>query len=171
MLDDNQKASLVLSNQPVIIQPLDGEMLQADGISCQFKVTSDISNDQLGIYQITLQPGIIGARLHFHRFTDEVFIVLKGTVTIQSSDKIHDAKEGTVIHVPRLTPHAFCNNSTTETKVLLVFIPGQKREDFFRELFQAIRTKTLDTPDFQDLNLRYDSFQFTINNNKQSKHE
>jgi quercetin dioxygenase-like cupin family protein len=118
MPDDNQLTRLVLSNQPVIIQPLDGEMLQADGISCQFKVTGDISNDQPGIYQITLQPGVIGARLHFHRFTDEIFIVLKGTLTIQSSDKIHDAGEGTVIHIPRLTPHAFCNNSATEVKVL-----------------------------------------------------
>jgi quercetin dioxygenase-like cupin family protein len=158
MLYDNQKTMLVLSNQPVIIHPSDGEMLQADGISCQFKVTSDISSDQLGIYQIILQPGTIGAGLHFHRFTDEIFIVLKGTLTIQSCNKIHDVEEGTIIQIPRLTPHAFCNNSATETKILLVFNPGQKREDFFRELFQSIRDKTLDTPAFRDLNVRYDSF-------------
>jgi len=167
MLHDNQNTGLARSNQPVIIPPSDGEMLRADGISCQFKVTSDISNNQLGVYQIILQPKTIGARLHFHKFTDEIFMVLKGTLTIQSSDTIYDAGEGTIIQVPRLTPHAFCNNSTTETKILLVFNPGQKREDFFRELFQAIRTKTLETPAFKDINSRYDTFSITINiNNK-----
>lgn len=171
MLHDNQNTGLAPSNKPFIIPPLDGEMLQAEGISCQFKVTSDISNDQLGVYQIILQPKTIGARLHFHKSIDEIFIVLKGTLTIQSSDTIYDAGEGTVIQVPRLTPHAFCNNSATETKILLVFNPGQKREDFFRELFQAIRTKTLETPAFKDINIRYDTFSITINNNKQTEHE
>jgi quercetin dioxygenase-like cupin family protein len=158
MTYDNQNTRLDLSNQPFIIPPLHGEMLQADGISCQFKITSDISKDQLGVYEIVLQPGAIGARLHFHRYTDEVFVVLKGTLTIQSSETIQNVGEGTVIQIPRLTPHAFCNNAATETKILLVFNPARKREFFFRELFLAIREKKLNTPAFHDLNLRYDSF-------------
>ena len=169
MVHDNQNIGLTPSNQPVIIPPSGGEMLQAEGISCQFKITSDISNDQLGIYLITLQPNTTGARLHVHKFTDEVFIVLKGTLTVQSSDIVYDAEEGTVIQVPRLTPHAFCNNSATETKILLVFNSGQKRENFFRELFRAIQTETLDTPAFKDVNNRYDTF--SITDTKQNEHE
>lgn len=77
MLYDNQNREAVSSNQTIIIPPLGGEMLQADGISCQFKITTDSSNERLGLYQIVLQPNTIGARLHFHKFTDEVFVVLK----------------------------------------------------------------------------------------------
>jgi quercetin dioxygenase-like cupin family protein len=171
MLHDNQYASLATWNQPVSIPPSDGEMLQSDGISCQFKVTSDISNDQLGVYQIILQPNTIGAKLHFHRFTDEVFIVLKGTLTVQSSRSVFDAAEGTVIQVPRLTPHAFCNNSAVEAKILLLFNPNQKREGFFRDLFEAIRTKTLETPAFKNICSHYDTFSINIDANKQNEHE
>jgi quercetin dioxygenase-like cupin family protein len=163
---------LALSNQPVIIQPSEGEMLQAGGVSCQFKVTSSMSGDQLGLYQIVLQPNTPGARLHFHKSTDEVFIVLKGTLTIQSLGTTYQAAEGTVIQVPRLTPHGFCNNSSAETKILLVFNPGHKREGFFRELFHTIRTETLGGAAFKDVNHRYDTFPLTNdNNNKKNKHE
>jgi quercetin dioxygenase-like cupin family protein len=158
MLHYDQNIRLTSTNQPVIIPPMKGELLQAHGISCQFKVAGEISNDQLGVYEIILQPGTVGAKLHFHKFTEETFVVLKGTLTIQSSHVTQEVGEGTVIQIPRLTPDAFSNTSTAETKILLVFSPGQRREGFFRELFPAIRDKALDTPAIRALNIRYDSF-------------
>jgi quercetin dioxygenase-like cupin family protein len=64
-----------LENKAVILHPEEGEAFHMNGVTLTFKVTSEISNDQLGVYDIVLAPGVIGAKLHYHRFMDETFIV------------------------------------------------------------------------------------------------
>lgn len=71
-----------LENKEVLIQPNEGETFTMNGISFTFKLTSKLSNDQLGVYEIVLAPRAIGAKLHYHRFMDETFIVNKGTLTL-----------------------------------------------------------------------------------------
>jgi quercetin dioxygenase-like cupin family protein len=159
MLSENSDTWLrTLSHQPVVIPPSEGEMLRGDGLTCQFKVTTHVLESHLGIYEIVLQPHTMGAAQHFHEVTDEIFIVLKGTITLQSAYKIYYADEGAVIQVPRLTPHGFCNDSNGEARVLLIFSTGSEREDYFRALFQAIQNKTLQSQAFKDIGLRHDTF-------------
>ena len=76
-------------------------MLHTNGVGCQFKFTGDMADNHLAVYEMTLPPKTVGARLHFDKFTDEI-LVLKGILTVQSSDKVYDAEEGTVVQVPRL---------------------------------------------------------------------
>lgn len=135
-----------------------GETLHINGVSVTLKVTSELSDNQLGVYEITLAPYTIGARLHYHRFMDETFIVTQGTVTIEAGTDTHQAIAGTVVHVPRFTPHGFRNDTAAEIKLMLIFNPAQKREGFFRGLQQVLNEKPVDQEKYLKLYNKYDSF-------------
>lgn len=148
----------LLQNRATIIQPGQGEHISAGAGSCTFKITSEISNDQLGIYEIVVPPHTPGARLHYHRFMDETFIVNKGALTVQASYEEQQLSAGGVIYIPRFTPHAFANTSDEEVILTLVFTPSQQREGFFHGLFELLNEPVMDTARFIKLYHKYDSF-------------
>ena len=119
-----------LENSAVIISPQEGELYEMNGISINLKITSEMTGDQLGIYEIALAPKAIGAKLHYHRFMDETFIVNQGILHIQAGNEEYYAQAGTMVYVPRFTPHAFRNDSDQEVKLTLLFNPAQKRKVF-----------------------------------------
>lgn len=153
-----------LEDKAVIINPNEGECFEMNGLSFTFKVTSDISNDQLGVYEITLAPMAIGAKLHYHRFMDETFIVTQGILTVQAGNKEYKASPGTVAYAPRLTPHGFRNDTNEEVKLLLIFNPSQKREGFFKGLYETLQETPIDPKKYLKLYNKYDSFPFDTNN-------
>ncbi len=104
-----------------------------------------------------LLPDTIGARLHYHRFMDETFIVQKGTLTVQLIDKELKAPAGSVVYVPRMTPHGFSNSSEEEVILHLVFNPGQHREGFFRGLSEILCEQPVDPEKYLQLYHKYDS--------------
>jgi len=148
----------LLLDKAVIIHPGEGERLQAGAGSCTFKITSEHSNNQLGIYELVIPPQTIGARLHYHQFMDETFIVNKGILTVQLRGKEINLAAGSVIYLPRFTAHGFSNTSDTEVKVTLIFNPSEKREGFFQGLFEILNEPAIDAAKFLKLNHKYDSF-------------
>ena len=115
----------MLEDRAVVFKPKEGEVLTAKGTTITLKVTSSLSNDQLGIYEIALEPQTVGARLHYHRFTDETFIVKKGTLAIKHGTSEVEAEAGSVIYIPSFTPHGFANNSEKPVDVTLILNPAQ----------------------------------------------
>jgi len=53
----------VLEDKATILFPGEGETLSVNGGSMVLKITSPMSKDQLGVYEITLLPKTIGAQL------------------------------------------------------------------------------------------------------------
>ena len=154
----------VLENKASIIEPKEGESFEMNGIAFTFKVTSEMSNDQLGVYEIVLAPMAIGAKLHYHRFMDETFIVTKGVLTIQVGGEEQQAEPGAVVYAPRFTPHGFRNDTEEEVKLILLFNPSQKRENFFRGLFETLSEETIDPEKYLKLYNKYDSFPVDTSN-------
>lgn len=153
-----------LENKAVIIGPTDGEQLLLNDISFTFKVTSEMSNDQLGVYTIVLEPMAIGAKLHYHRFMDETFMVNEGVLTILVGDEDFKAEKGTIVHVPRFTPHGFQNDTNERVELTLLFNPSQKREGFFRGLQQTLSETPIDPKKYLKLYNKYDSFPVDTSN-------
>lgn len=155
-----------LENKASVILPEEGETFEMNGISFTFKVTSELTNDQLGVYTIKLAPRAIGAKLHYHRFMDETFIVQSGTLTIFAGApaKRHDAGPGTVIYAPRMTPHGFQNDTDEEVALTLLFNPSQKREGFFRGLNETLSEQPIDPGKYLKLYNKYDSFPVDTSN-------
>lgn len=147
-----------LTDKAVIFAPGEGEVIHINGVTVTLKVTSTLSNDQLGIYELTLAPRAIGARLHYHRFMDETFMVQQGTLTIQLEGRETAAAAGTVVYIPRFTPHGFYNNTDEEVTVTLLFNPGQNREGFFHGLREVLSEQPVDPDKYLRLYNKYDSF-------------
>ncbi len=153
-----------LENKASIIAPQDGELFSMNGMSICLKVTSELSNDQLGLYEIVLAPNTIGAKPHYHRYMDETFIITQGTLTIQAGDKELAASQGTVAYIPRMTPHGFRNDSDEEVRIMLLFNPAQKREGFFKGLYETLSEDPIDPGKYLKLYNKYDSFPVDTNN-------
>ncbi|MGY6650488.1 cupin domain-containing protein [Wenyingzhuangia sp. IMCC45574] len=153
-----------LENKASIIQPNQGEKLELNTISITFKVTSEMSNDQLGVYEITLPPMAIGAKLHYHRFMDETFIVNEGELTMQVGQEEYKAKPGTVAYVPRFTTHGFKNDTDKTVKLTLIFNPSQKREGFFKGLYETLNEVPINPEKYLKLYNKYDSFPIDTSN-------
>lgn len=147
-----------LVDKALILRPDEGETFSMNGLSLTLKVTSENSNDQLGIYSIKLAPMAIGAKLHYHRFMDETFIVNQGILTIQTGNGEIAANPGTVVYAPRFTPHGFRNDTNEEVILTLLFNPAQKREGFFRGLHEILRESPIDPKKYLKLYNKYDSF-------------
>lgn len=153
-----------IENKAVMFAPGEGEVLAIGGNSITLKVTSDMSNDQLGVYEIRMAPATIGAKLHYHRFMDETFIVRKGTLTIDLAGGPVLAHEGAVVYVPRMTAHGFSNQSGDEVVINLIFNPGQKREGFFHGLKSILTEPVIDPAKYLQLYQKYDSFPVDVQN-------
>ena len=153
-----------LINNASIVSPDDGESLNLNGIAVTFKVTSELSNNQLGVYEITLPPKTIGAKLHYHRFMDETFIVNHGILTLEVGDDWRKAEPGTVAYIPRFTPHGFRNDTNESVKLLLIFNPSEKREGFFKGLHETLSEVPVDPKKFLKLYNKYDSFPIDTSN-------
>ncbi|SHH02932.1 cupin domain-containing protein [Flagellimonas flava] len=154
----------VLEDRATVILPEKGEQLLLNDIEFTFKVTSEMSNDQLGVYKITLNPMAIGAKLHYHRFMDETFIVDKGELTIQVGEEEYKAGVGTIVYVPRFTPHGFQNDTEEKVELTLLFNPSQKREGFFRGLQETLMEEPIDPKKYLKLYNKYDSFPVDTSN-------
>jgi len=155
-LDQCLKDELV--DRAAVFAPGQGEALEIKGGRITLKVTSSISNDQLGVYEIVLEAGVVGAQMHFHRYTDETFIVMDGTLAVTHGKTKVQAKAGSVIHVPRFTPHAFGNESDKPVTLMLIFNPALRREGFFYGLQQIFNAPQFDPAAFTALNHKYDSY-------------
>ncbi len=154
----------VLENKGTLVRPNEGEQYLVGENSFTFKLTSEVTNDQLGVYEIVLAPRAIGANLHYHRFMDETFIVQKGILTMQLGDDIFQAEPGTVAYAPRFTPHGFRNDTDQEVKVMLIFNPSSNREGFFRGLQETLMEVPIDPQKYLKLYHKYDSFPVDISN-------
>lgn len=153
-----------LEDKAAVFGPGEGKMIPIKGGRITLKVTSDISNDQLGVYEIYLEPGTIGAQPHFHRYMDETFIVNEGKLTVSHGESKVEATAGSVIYVPRFTPHGFANNSDQPAKLTLIFNPAQRREGFFFGLQRILNATPINPEEFLQLYNRYDSFPVDVSN-------
>jgi quercetin dioxygenase-like cupin family protein len=146
-----------LQDKAAVFKPGEGEVLTTKGSRITLKVTSELSNDQLGIYEIELEAHTVGAQLHFHRFMDETFIVNKGTLTVKHGASEVEAEPGSIIYIPRFTPHGFANNTDQPVVITLIFNPAQKREGFIRGLIGILEKDPIDPEDYLTLYRKYDS--------------
>src|SRR5262252_7130805 len=94
-----------LQDRTAVFKTGEGEVLTTRGSRITLKVTSELSNDQLGIYEIEIEPHTVGAQLHFHRFMDETFIVNKGTLAVKHGSSEVEAEPGSIIYIRHFTPH------------------------------------------------------------------
>jgi quercetin dioxygenase-like cupin family protein len=80
-----------------------------------------------------------GPARHIHRGSDEAFYVLGGDFKFVRDEENVDAPAGTLVFVPRGTPHLY-RATTDGSRVLILFIPAGAFIEFLRELDHLLQT-------------------------------
>ena len=85
-----------------------------------------------GSFTILMQtsPPRGGAPAHWHRYEDEVFVVLQGEYEVLDEATWTEPPLGEVAHILHGGVHTFRNCGNTEGKLLAVFIPGSGARQF-----------------------------------------
>ena len=76
------------------------------------------------VHDNILPPGSPGLRPHLYRNHDEVFYVIKGTLTVRMGAETGRAPEGSFVVIPRGVVHQPSNPTDRPVHVLLLFPPG-----------------------------------------------
>ena len=75
-----------------------------------------------------------GPPLHIHYYQDEIFYVAQGEFIIQVGDDKFHSQEGDTVFAPRQIPHTFMKATDKPGKLITIFQPAGKMEDFFNKL-------------------------------------
>lgn len=82
------------------------------------------SDGEVGIVEMTMDPGTVGPPLHRHPTHGEGFYVLAGRPTLRVGDDVVVADPGTWVFAPRDAPHTLANHGAADARLLCVFAPG-----------------------------------------------
>ena len=109
------------------------------GGSIRIRLRSEDTDGRFGLIEQVVPAGFPGPALHVHPEFEETFYVLGGRIAMRLGDEAHDAGPGTVVMVPRGTPHTFANPGSEPARMLVLVTPGGF-ERYFDALIPAVRT-------------------------------
>jgi len=147
-----------MENNVIISMPGEGVTLGAFGSTLQFKVMTDQTDGRIGFYESMIPANGAGPKLHYHKETDETFIVTEGVLTLVTVEGEVQLPAGGVACAPRLTPHGFKNDTNKPVRFFIVFNGIPHREDFFYKLYKSLNEAPGDLEYFQQLYAEYDSY-------------
>lgn len=119
-----------MSLMPFALAHREGEALWFNHDLLAFRATSKQTNGAFILFEQTSQRGKT-TPLHRHA-EDETFYVLEGELTVHIDGSDYSGAPGSIIFVPRGTPHAFLVTSDL-FRGLILFTPGSEAcENWFR---------------------------------------
>jgi quercetin dioxygenase-like cupin family protein len=110
-----------------------GESTKLGGINANdIKVSGKDSAGEFAVFEYTgREKG--GPPLHLHPEQDEVFFITEGIYAFKVGDDNFKLVAGDTIFLPRNIPHTFAQ-LTDSGKMVFIFQPAGKMEDFFRAI-------------------------------------
>jgi quercetin dioxygenase-like cupin family protein len=129
------------SAMPAITAQDTGENLWFGGGLITFKVTSEQSGGVLCLFEHKASRGK-RTPLHLHADSDETAYIFEGELLLHIDGIEHIAGPGSVVWIPRGTPHAFLVTSEV-ARSLWVVTPGNVMESFYRQAGDPALSQTL----------------------------
>ncbi|MDQ3278786.1 MAG: cupin domain-containing protein [Bacteroidota bacterium] len=94
------------------------------------KVATKDTDGDLYIFDSTrVKEG--GPPLHYHYNQDEWWYIISGEFLIKVGEETYTAKGGDCVFGPRGVPHTFAKMGTGEAKLVMLFQPAGKMEEWF----------------------------------------
>ena len=109
------------------------------GGSIAIRLDREQTGGSLGLVEFTVPAGYPGPPMHVHPEFDETFHVTGGEIALRIGNQGSVARAGTVVFVPRGTPHAFANPGPESARFLVILTPGGF-EGYFDELAEVLRS-------------------------------
>ena len=132
-----QVASAV-AEEPRLVPPGEVESVPFPGHGTELLLSAEDSPAGVAILEIEVPPRSFGAPPHVHSSEDEYFYVLEGTIQFLDRGETIEAREGSLMVLPRGHLHGFWNASDETARMLLTIAPGEFAT-FFDEVVAEIR--------------------------------
>ena len=84
------------------------------------------------VVEAGLFPPGLAPPFHLHPSTDETFYVGDGQATFQLGDRELELGPGTLVFVPRGTPHTVRNSGDVPVRAVIIISPGEAEHEFVR---------------------------------------
>lgn len=130
--------------------PEGGEAMLVLGDVVTFKVTGAETDNAYFLTEIVSVPGGGPAFLHTH-VPQETFWIVEGDYEVYGQDEngekyAIEASPGATVHVPGNVPHGFRNVGDTTGRVLAIYAPVTRQQDFFREIGVPMESSQSEMP-------------------------
>jgi DNA-binding transcriptional MerR regulator/quercetin dioxygenase-like cupin family protein len=108
-----------------------GERIKLGGEPNDCKVSAKDTHGAMCVFEFT---GGSGGPRHLHHDQDEWIYVVDGEFKFEMGDKRFRAGAGESVFIPRKVAHVWAGVSVKPGKIITVYQPAGKMEEFFREL-------------------------------------
>jgi len=138
---DNKTAPQVL-----IVGPDEGKRITAHDATVTVKLTPADTGRALCITHLTVPGRWVEAAPppHYQTREEEIFYILKGTITFEVRGQPHRAPAGSLVKVPRNLVHKFSNPDPEPAELLIMGSPAGIA-DFMVDLYEILQQSA--TPD------------------------
>ena len=134
--DRVKKGVLVTNGEDRFGKPL--SLFEGDKFYC--KVSGKDTDGDLYIFDSTrLKEG--GPPLHYHYNQDEWWYIISGEYLIKVGEETYHAKAGDCVFGPRGVPHTFAKVGKEESKLIMLFQPAGKMEEWFNLVNEGVIAK------------------------------
>jgi mannose-6-phosphate isomerase-like protein (cupin superfamily) len=106
------------------------------------------------LYDLFLGPFTVD--YHVHDTMDETLTVLEGEIEFVVAGSKFRRTAGSVAFVPHGVHHGFTNHGPARARVLALFTPSGRQNEYFRKLEQLFAAPTLDAVALAALQKEYD---------------
>jgi len=108
-----------------------GEQIKLGGEPHDCKVSGQDTDGAMCVFEFT---GMGGGPRHRHHDQDEWIYVIDGELEFEVGEKRFRVGAGGSVFIPRKVPHGWAGMKGTPSKIINVYQPAGKMEEFFREL-------------------------------------
>lgn len=134
------------------------EIRYRSGGTAHYLATGKSTNGGFGLYRWEMATAPSGPEPHFHRTISESFYVLAGTIRLYDGRRWIEGRPGDFLFVPEGGIHAFRNESGDPASMLILFVPGAPREDYFETLARVGEGLVLSDEEKAAFYLRHDTY-------------
>jgi DNA-binding transcriptional MerR regulator len=141
-----------------------GEKVTLGGEPNDCKVSARDTNGALAIFEF---HGSGGGPRHLHYEQDEWIYVLEGDLELEIGGKRHRLGAGESVFIPRKTAHTWAAKNGRMARIINVYEPGGRMEEFFRAVGEPFKdlptleqlvTKTYTQEQVKSMHRLFDSF-------------
>jgi mannose-6-phosphate isomerase-like protein (cupin superfamily) len=144
-----------------VLRQGEGRSAAAVGVSIVFKAGGDDTDGRWSFFEYTAPPQFAGPPPHWHKETDETFLVLEGTVRFEVDGEPVDAHAGDYVRVPPGVVHKFSNATDEPARFLGLTFPSGL-DKYLEELAEMMAGESKWPPDDMRPGLalmaKYDTF-------------
>ena len=110
------------------------ETIRVSAMSVTFHKTRHETDGVFDLFELTIPPLVHVPIPHIHRKYDETIFGLDGHMTWTLLDKPTPINRGSVLFIPRGTPHFYENRHHTPARILCLQTPGVMGPEYYYEI-------------------------------------